>query len=217
MWYITCYLCHIITSSLCHNYLEKEKKRNNDLGVPSHNTHRFATSKLTEKQYKKLKSPIKDVNECLSEVTDTFNLIYFTFSPGSRVVNYFPSRITFHSPLSSSDKDLHSHIQRLNQAFCQTQSLLHNVAIITNGGVKKSNMATAITYIWKDNTIISCPQIQIINITPIEAKLMAICIGLIPVMDNNNIHNITIITNSIEDTKKLQSQRSTHSRVLSYH
>ena len=55
------------------------------------------------------------------------------------------------------------------------------------------------------------------NVAPIEAKLMAIYIGLIPVMDNNNIHNITIITNSIEDTKKLQSQRSTHSRVLSYY
>ena len=41
------------------------------------------------------------------------------------------------------------------------------------------------------------------NVAPIEAKLMAIYIGLIPVMDNNNTHNITIITNSIKDTKKI--------------
>ena len=76
--------------------------------------YRFATLKLTEKQYEKLKSPIKDVNKHLLEITEAFNSIHSIFSSGSRVVNRFSSRITFHSSPSLSDEDLYSHIQRLN-------------------------------------------------------------------------------------------------------
>ena len=36
-----------------------------------------------------------------------FQLPLFAFHPGSRVVNHFPSRITFQSSLSFSDKDLY--------------------------------------------------------------------------------------------------------------
>jgi len=83
------------------------------------------------------------------------------------------------------------------------QSSLHNIAIIVNGEVKKSNMVTAVTHIWKNNTIISCPQIQTINVTPIKAKLMAIHLGFISIMDNNDIHNIIIITDSIKAAKNI--------------
>jgi len=72
------------------------------------------------KQQEKLKSPIKDVNTHLSEITKTFNSLHSLFSPGSRVVDHFSSRITFHSFSSSSDEDLHKHIQNLNQVFCHS-------------------------------------------------------------------------------------------------
>ena len=44
--------------------------------------HRFVTSNLTDKQQAKLKSPIKDVNECLNEVTSCFDPTHPLFSPG---------------------------------------------------------------------------------------------------------------------------------------
>ena len=61
------------------------------------------------------------------------------FSPSSRVVNYFSSRITLHSSLSFSDEDLHKHIQNLNYAFCQLQNTLHKAMVIADGNVMPDN------------------------------------------------------------------------------
>jgi len=106
-------------------------------------------------------------------------------------------------PSSSSDKDLHKHIQNLNKVFCQPQISPHSAAVIANGGVKKSNVASAIAHIWNDNSITEQFQIQTMNIISIKAELMAICIGLIPAMKNNDTHNIIVITNSITATSKV--------------
>jgi len=76
----------------------------------NHPPHKTTTSKLTDKQWFNLKSPIKDVNECHNGVRECFNLFFPLFSPGSRVVNYFPSRFSFHSPSSLSDEDLFHHL-----------------------------------------------------------------------------------------------------------
>lgn len=170
--------------------------------------YRFAISKLTKKQYKKLKSPIKDINERLSEVTDSFNTIHLIFFPGSRVVDHFPSHITFHSLASTSDNDLHSHMQKLNLVFCQTQSSLHDIAVIADGEVKKSNVAVAVTHIWKNDIIINCPQIQTMNATLVKAELMTIYISLILVMNSDDTHNITVITDSIKAAKYITESKA---------
>jgi len=41
------------------------------------------------------------------------------------------------------------------------------------------------------------------NITPVEAELMAIHIGLTPAMEINDTHDITVITDSIMAAKKI--------------
>ena len=77
------------------------------------------------------------------------------------------------------------------------------MAVITDGSVKKSHVTTAVAYIWSDNSVIKQLQIQAVNVTTIEAKLIAICIGLIPTIENDNIHNIIVITNSISAASKV--------------
>ena len=57
-----------------------------------------------------------------------------------------------------------------------------------------------VTYIWSDNSIVKQVQIQAINVTSIEAELMAIHIGLIPAIENDNI---IIITDSISAASKI--------------
>jgi len=42
-----------------------------------------------------------------------------------------------------------------------------------------------------------------VNITPIEVELMAIHTGLISAIEIDNIHNITVITNSIAAARKI--------------
>ena len=113
----------------------------------NHPPHKTATSKLTVKQWSNLKSPIKDVNKCLNSIREYFNPLFSLFSPGSRVVDHFPSRFSFHSPSSSSDEDLFHHLQNLDQAFRSSQILPHNVAIVADGGIKKSQVATAVVHI----------------------------------------------------------------------
>jgi len=114
----------------------------------NHPPHRVATSKLTNKQWANLKSPIKDVNKYLDSIRNCFNPTFPLFSPGSRVVDHFSSRISFHSPSSSSDEDLFQHFQNLNHAFRSSQTSSFSTTIITDRGIKKSYIATAVTHIW---------------------------------------------------------------------
>ena len=115
--------------------------------VKNHPPHKVATSKLTNKQRSNLKSPIKDVNERLNSVRDCYNPLFPLFSPGSRIVDHFSSRFSFHSPPSSSNEDLFHHLRNLDQAFRSSQTLSHNIAIIADGGIKKLQVATTVTHI----------------------------------------------------------------------
>jgi len=165
--------------------------------------HKAAISNLTVKQQAKLKSPIKDVNERLNSVHKCFDPLNPLFSPGSRIVNHFPGRISFHSPLSSSDDNLFSHIQNLNNTFSSSQNSHNSIAVITDGGIKKSYIATVVAHIWSEYSVVKQLQIQAVNVTPIEVELMAIHISLIPAIEDNNIHDITVITDSISAASKV--------------
>jgi len=143
--------------------------------------HRIVTSKLTAKQQTNLKSSIKDVNECLNSVRNCFNPLHSIFSPSSRVVNHFPNRISFYSS-SSSDKNLYQHLQNLDHTFKASQILSNNIAIIADESIKKSYVITAVAHIWSDFSVIQCLQVHSINMSSIEAELMAIQTGLIPTM-----------------------------------
>jgi len=111
--------------------------------------------------------------------------------------------MSFHSPSSSSDKDLYQHLQSLNLTFRASQINYNSIAVIADGSVKKSHIVIAAAYVWSDNVVTKELQINSINVTSLEAKLMAICTGLIPAMEIDDIHNITIITDSITVAKKI--------------
>jgi len=57
--------------------------------------HKFALSNLTDKQKTKLKSPISDINNRLSEINDSFIPFHFIFLPGLRLVDYFSKKFPF--------------------------------------------------------------------------------------------------------------------------
>jgi len=120
----------------------------------NHPLYKTITSKLTDKQQFNLKSPIKDANEHLNGVRECFNPLFSLFSLGSRVVDHFPSRFSFHSPSSSSDEDLYHHLQNLDQAFRSSQTAPYNIAIVADEGIKKSQVATTVIHIWSENSIV---------------------------------------------------------------
>jgi len=71
------------------------------------------------------------------------------------------------------------------------------------GGIKKSNVASAVAHTWFDNSITNQLCTQAMNITPIEAELISICIGLILAMDNKDTHQILVITDAISAARKI--------------
>jgi len=107
--------------------------------------HKFLLKNLIKKQKEKLKSPIVDTNDHLSEILDSFTPFHFIFSPGLRLVNHFLKNITFHSPASSDNKDIAKHIDNLNNAFHQSQIYPHATAIITDGSV----VTLLENFLWK--------------------------------------------------------------------
>ena len=143
--------------------------------------------------------PMKD--SIVLEIVSICFILFF--SPGSRVVNHFSSRISFHSSSSSSDKDFFHYLRNLDCAFKTLQMSSNNITVIANGGVKKSHIATVVAHVWFNNSVTQCLQVNSINITLIEAKLMAIHLGLIPTIEKENIHNIVIITDSIAVARKI--------------
>jgi len=120
-----------------------------------------------------------------------------------RVADHFPSRITFYSFLFLSDKDLYYHLQKLNHIFRLSQIPTHSITVITDGGVKKFNIALAVAHIWINDSIANQLQLQFMNVTSVKAKLMAIHIGLISAIEHNDTHDIIIITDSIAATSKI--------------
>jgi len=173
----------------------------------NHPAHKLVISSLTSKQKAHLKSSIKDVNKRLNEIQACLEPNYILFSPSSRVVDHFSSRIVFHSPSSSSNNDTIVHIQKLNQAFRMSQIGPHSTTIIVNGEVKKSNITLAVAHTWTDNHITRQAHTQAINITSVKAKLMAIYIGLMPALNNNNIHQILVVTDAISATNYILESR----------
>jgi len=58
-------------------------------------------------------------------------------------------------------------------------------------------------HIWTDNFVIKQLQVHSLNVTSIEAELMAIRTGLIPAIEIDSVHNIMVITDSIAAAKKI--------------
>jgi len=149
-----------------------------------------------------IKSSIKDVNKCLNGIRNCFNPLHSLFFPGSRIADHFSSRINFHSSFSF-DENLHQYLQSLNLTFRSSQINHNSAAVIADKGVKKSYVATAAAYVWSNNLVIKKLQVYFINVTPLEAELMAIYTGLVPAMKIDDIHDTTVITDSIAIARKI--------------
>jgi len=94
-------------------------------------------------------------------------------------------------------------MQSLNLAFRSSQVNHNSAAVIADGGIKKSHVATAAAHIWVNNSVIKQLQVHSINVTSIEVELMAIHTSFILTMEIDNIHDITVTTDSIAAARKI--------------
>jgi len=69
--------------------------------------------------------------------------------------------------------------------------------------VRKTNTATSVAVTWKDHNVIKQSCINATNVTPIEAELMAIRLGLSYSLSDNDNRNIIVITDSLTAARKI--------------
>ena len=151
---------------------------------------------LTTKQKNKLKSPIADADQRLTQTHQAFAPI----TPGPRITDLFPSQFSFHSSPSSKPEDKKQHITNLKNAFLFSQSSISNTCIVADGGVKKE-AATAVAHTWSSNSIIDRKTLHATNVTSIKAEVMAIRLGLDNALEKEQINHITVTTDCIQAAK----------------
>jgi len=90
----------------------------------------------------------------------------------------------------------------------QTASM--NITVITDRSIKTTGSTIAVVHIWKDNKITDCLKAHTTNITPLEAELMVICIGLMSALESMDAYHIIIITDPLAAGNKIFSLDDQH-------
>jgi len=97
-------------------------------------------------------------------------------------------------------------MQSLNLAFrsSQVNHDYDSAAIIADKGIKKSYVTIAVAYIWVNNSVIKQLQVHSINVTFIEAELMAICTGVRDVRSGSGViqNGVELLWNERDLTTK---------------
>ena len=140
------------------------------------NTNSLSLEKLTSKQKLNIKDTIIDANNRLNEMFPSFNPFSSEFSLGSRLIDIYPSYISFHFITQSNEESRKVHFCKLNEIIFQ---MLIN-----------SNMAVLVS----DTSI---------NVTSTEAELFTIRYSINQATQLSNIKYIIIVTDSMHTTKSI--------------
>jgi len=137
-----------------------------------------------------------------NKVFPSFDPLNTEFSPGSHIIDVFPSRFSFHSFVKSNDNNLENHTHQLNNiAITSLLDHLH-MFIISDSGIK-NNVAISIAHIH----VCDRPIVKMIhhaaNITSTEAELFAIRCGINQAVKLPEISKIVIITDSVHAANKI--------------
>ena len=113
------------------------------------------------------------MNNRFNKVLLSFDLLNIEFSPGSHLINIFPSYFFFHSYTKYKDYNLEDHTNQLNDIVISSFLNLLYALIILDAGVK-NNVVISITHIHVCNRPIVKTIYHAVNITLNEAKLFTI-------------------------------------------
>ena len=162
--------------------------------------HCLSISKLTNKQWYKIKSSIVDFNSWLNKVFPAFNKPHKELSSSFRLVDNFPNYYSFHTVNWKNTKVKNAYIYLLNKIYDDFISDLNTVLVISDASVK-NQVTTSILHIHQGWNIIAKTIYHTISITFTEIELFSIRYGVNQAVQVSNAKNIIIITNTIYTTK----------------
>lgn len=137
----------------------------------------MAISHLTPKQCLKVKSSIIDTNTCLNQVLPAFDSLNRELSLGFCLVDTFPDYFFFYIVNHRSVEVKIAYKNKLKNIYIDSFNSHDTMLIITDASVK-NNIATTVSYIWREHRIIMKTVHHVINIIFIEAKIFATRYGI---------------------------------------
>ena len=140
----------------------------------------MATCHLTSKQCLKIKSFIMDTNNCLTKIFPAFDSLNKELSPSFHFVDTFPSHFFFYLANQKEVNVKIAHQNKLENIYKVLSNNQDIILIIFNISIK-NNITILVLYIWRRHKIIVKTIYYAMNISLIEAKLVAIrcCISII--------------------------------------
>ena len=131
-----------------------------------------------------------------NKVFPSFDPLNVKFSPGSYLINIFPSYFSFYSYIKWKENNLENYTNQLNDIA--TSSLLNysHTLVISDAGIK-NNIAMSISHIHIYNRPIVKMVYHATNVTTTKVELFAIRCGINQAVNILGILKIIIITDSI--------------------
>jgi len=164
--------------------------------------HYIAMSDFMLKQCLKIKSSIIDINNWLNKVFSFFDSLNKENFSDFYLVNTFSNYFSFHSVNWKDSNILTTYCNRLENIY-ENSLINQDIILIISDISIKNNVATLVSYIHRDQEIIAKSVHYIMNITSIEAKLFIIRYRINHTIYLQDITCITIITDTIPDTKHI--------------
>ena len=142
-----------------------------------------------------------------NEVFPSFDPLNPEFWPGSRIINNFSHRFSFHSFSKSSDRSFKLCTQQLNNLAIESSSLATNALVIMDASVKNS-VAMSISHIHVHNKPVVKTLHHAVNITSTEVEFFVLHCDINQATSSHEISKIIVITNSFHATKKIFNMSS---------
>ena len=113
--------------------------------------HPQSLALLNDTQCARLKGPLLDTEASLLNLTERFNPLDAEATPGCRLLDSFPDRISFHPCNRSSLNDRNTHLESLDRLCLEASSSSSTLVVVTDASaIPPRNMqAISAAHFWR--------------------------------------------------------------------
>ena len=144
-----------------------------------------------------------DTEAFLLNLTECFDPLHAEATPGCRLLDSFPDRISFHPCNRSSLRDCKTHLQSLDRLCLEASSSSSTLVVVTDASIIPSRhiQAVSATYLWNLDQQVSSSKALAGRTTAPDAELFAIRLG-VSKATSMDIECIILTTDSLGSARK---------------
>ena len=185
---------------LLHNYILQSLLKSR-LSI-CNDSYCFLLDSLFPCQYKMINSLIVDIDNRFNKVFSVFDSHNKEFSPGSQIINIFPSQFSFHFSNKYSKNNLISWLHQLDNLMIISSSDFSYTLVVTDTSIK-NYIATSIVHIHICNKPVIKTLHHAVNVTITEAENFAIRCAINQATSIPGISKIVVITDLLHAAQRI--------------